>query len=60
MYWRGVNPTGQAHTRYSLAAVLVFAWVLGAVGVYDAGMAAYALLAAALVLIFAAGSRRPA
>jgi hypothetical protein len=60
MYWRGPDPTGHADSYYSLAAVLVFAWLRGAIGVYDAGLAAYALLAAAVGLIAVAGFRHPA
>ena len=58
MYWRAAGPDGRGDALYSLAALLMFAWVLGAIGVYDAGAGLYVLLAVATVLVAMAGLRR--
>jgi len=58
MYWRGVDPTGHADAFYSLASILLFVWVLAAIGVYDLGLATYALLAAVTLLVGVAAFRR--
>jgi len=58
MYWRAAGPDGHGDPLYSLAALLMFAWVLGALGVYDAGAALYILLAVATVLVAMATLRR--
>jgi hypothetical protein len=53
-----VDPSGHHDGFFSLAAVLVFAWLLAAIGSIDLGLAGYALLAVAFVFIAAAGLRR--
>ncbi|MCU1383043.1 MAG: hypothetical protein JWL71_1740 [Acidobacteria bacterium] len=58
MYGRGFDPAGQVDALYSLASILLFAWLLGAIGVFDAGMAAYIMLAAATVMVAVALLRR--
>jgi hypothetical protein len=59
MYWRGVDPSGHTDSLYTLAAVLVFAWLLGVIGVYEAGVASLILLAVTTVLVAIAILRRP-
>ena len=58
MYGRGFDPSEQGDTLYSLASILLFAWILGAIGVFNAGFAAYLILAAATVMVAAAVFRR--
>lgn len=58
MYGRGFDPSAHADALYSLASILVFAWLLGAFGVFDAGVAAYVMLALATGMIGAALYRR--
>jgi hypothetical protein len=60
VYWKGADPSGRAHSLSSLAAIVVFAWLLGVIGIYDAGAVVYALLAVAVVVVIAADVRRPA
>jgi hypothetical protein len=43
---------------YSFAAVLVLVWLLGAMGVYDVGAGAYALLGLVFALVAFAAVRR--
>jgi hypothetical protein len=58
MYGRGFGPVGRSDALYSLASILIFVWLLGAIGVFTAGGAAYVMLAAATVLVAAALFRR--
>jgi len=58
VYGRGFDPSEQSSALYSLASLLLFAWLLGAIGVFDAGFAAYLMLAAATVIVAAALFRR--
>jgi hypothetical protein len=58
MYGRGFDPSGHADTLYSLASILIFAWLLGATGVYQPDAVAYAMLGAATVMIAVASFRR--
>jgi hypothetical protein len=58
MYWRGIDPGGHTDTFYSLAAIVLFVWILGAIGVYRVDVAAYLLLAAMTVLVAVAAIRR--
>lgn len=58
MYGRGFDPSEQSSALYSLASLLLFAWLLGAIGVFDAGFAAYVILAAATLMVAAALFRR--
>jgi hypothetical protein len=58
VYWRAAGPDGRGDAFYSVAALLIFAWVLGAMGVYEIGAALYILLGIATVLVAMASLRR--
>jgi hypothetical protein len=58
MYWRGIDPGGHPDALYSLAALLVFVWALGIIGVYSIGVTPYLLLAAFSVLVAVEALRR--
>jgi hypothetical protein len=51
MYGRAFDPHGHADALYSLASIVIFAWLLGVIGAYDGGAAVYAMLAAATIMI---------
>jgi hypothetical protein len=55
---RGFDPSEHADALYSLASILVFAWLLAATRVVNAGVAAYMMLAAATVLVAVSLYRR--
>jgi hypothetical protein len=57
MHWRGARPHGHVDTLYSLAAILLFLWALGAIGVIHAGIAAYFLLGLTTFLVALAAFR---
>ena len=59
MLWRSIDPSGHSDVLYTLAAILVYAWLLAVIGVFDAGFAANVLLAAAVVMIAIALLRHP-
>jgi hypothetical protein len=58
VYWRGLDPSGRADAVYSLAAILLFVWALGAIGVYTMGIAAYLMLGTLTALVGVAAFRR--
>jgi hypothetical protein len=58
VYGRGFDPSEQADALYSLASILLFAWLLGAVGVFNAGFTAYLMLGAATLMVAVALLRR--
>jgi len=55
---REFDPRGRPDALYSLASIMIFAWLLAVVGIYDAGAAAYVLLALATALVAMASLRR--
>jgi hypothetical protein len=55
---RRFDPSGHADALYSLAAVLIFAWILGGIGVFNAGVGAFIMLAVATLLVGVAVVRR--
>ena len=58
MYGKRFEPAGHGDPLHSLASIVIFAWILGAVGLYRVGVAAYVMLAAASVMIGIALFRR--
>jgi hypothetical protein len=55
---REFDPQDRHDALYSLASVLIFAWLLAAVGIYHAGAVAYLLLALATAIVGVAALRR--
>ena len=51
MYGRGFDPAARGEALYTVASILIFAWILAAAGVFDAGAASYVLLAGAAVVV---------
>jgi hypothetical protein len=57
MYWRGSDPAHQ-DAYFSLVAILVFAWLLFAIGALNVGPVDYASLGTLSVVVVAIGLRR--
>jgi hypothetical protein len=51
MFWRGLDPRKRSVAIDDIAAVFVFAWVLGVTGQYDGGPAVHGFLIAAAALL---------
>jgi hypothetical protein len=58
VYGRGFDPFERSSALYSVASLLLFAWLLAAIGVFNAGFVAYLILAGATALVAAALFRR--
>jgi uncharacterized protein DUF5670 len=53
MYWRALDPLKRSIALSDVAPVLVLAWMLGVMGLYDGGPAIHLLLIVAVVVLIA-------
>jgi hypothetical protein len=58
MHWRARGPSRPDDIVFSLTSVLVFAWLLGAIGAYHADFLAHLLLASTTALFALTTFRR--
>jgi asparagine N-glycosylation enzyme membrane subunit Stt3 len=50
MFQRGVNSSPENHMLYTIAVILLVAWLLGFIGIYTIGSFVHVLLVVAIVL----------